>query len=195
MGRAKKRADRIREEVPLDTVLARYGYDIIEKSDREQQFSCDLHGDGSDNKPSARYYPDSSSWYCFACSKSRDAISTVMSKEGLSFSEACTSLERDFGLPALPWEDDDRPKRIDSEIEVDTPLTPQEISGHVLKTLKSFSVGKDIPIDSLLRLWEAHDKLVFLHQEGHLTVDQIKEGMARIAKTAMRVAREQALQE
>lgn len=65
MSRAKQRADRIREEVEIVQVLADYGYHVsAHGGDREQQFSCDLHGDGSDSKPSARAYPSSNSWYC-----------------------------------------------------------------------------------------------------------------------------------
>jgi len=65
MSRARQAADRIREEIPIARVLADYGYNIHgDGGDREQQFQCDLHGDGQDNKPSARVYPDSDSWYC-----------------------------------------------------------------------------------------------------------------------------------
>ena len=63
--RAKAAADRIREQVPILQVLASYGYRVrVDGGGREQQFSCDLHGTGQDNKPSARAYPDSASWYC-----------------------------------------------------------------------------------------------------------------------------------
>lgn len=65
--RAKQAADRIREHVPIVRVLAAYGYRVREEGgDREQQFSCDLHGDGRDSKPSARVYPASDSWYCIS---------------------------------------------------------------------------------------------------------------------------------
>lgn len=189
MSRARKRADRIREQVPLDEVLYRYGYDLIPDADREQQFSCDLHGDGSDNKPSARFYPDSDSWYCFACSKSRDAISTVMAKEGLSFSEACSSLERAYGLPPLPWENEDRPKA-QTEIEVEVVETPDLVSAHVLKTLKSFAMGKDMTLDDLLRMWEIHDRVMYLHREGKIEDAKAVDSLGRIQKTSMRLARE-----
>lgn len=64
-SRAKQRADRIRSEVPIIRVLADYGYHVNpDGEDREQQFSCDLHGSGQDRKPSARVYPSTNSWYC-----------------------------------------------------------------------------------------------------------------------------------
>ena len=64
MSRARKRADRIREEVPIQQVLADYGYAVDPAYEGEQQYSCDLHGSGQDNSPSARVYPDSGSTYC-----------------------------------------------------------------------------------------------------------------------------------
>ncbi len=191
MSRARKRADRIREEVPLDEVLYRYGYELIPNADREQQFSCDLHGDGSDSKPSARFYPDSTSWHCFACSKSRDALGTVMAKEGLSFSEACTSLEKAYGLPPLPWEDEDRPKKVNTEIETGTVETPDDASARVLKLLQAFSIGKDMTLDDLLRMWEIHDRVMYLHREGTVKDTKVIDSLTRIKKTAMRLAREQ----
>ena len=76
------RAQRIKELIPIEQVLSDYGYAVhSDLGEREQQFSCDLHGDGSDNRPSARVYPETSSWYCFACSKARDAIATAQEKE------------------------------------------------------------------------------------------------------------------
>lgn len=67
MGRAKQRADRIRADVRIIQILSDYGYNVNpDGGDREQQFSCDLHGDGSDSKPSARAYPSSNSWFCVA---------------------------------------------------------------------------------------------------------------------------------
>jgi len=107
-SRAVKRADRIREMIPIVQVLADYGYDVrADGGDREQQFPCNLHGDGFDLKPSARVYPDSQSWYCFGCDLSRDAIATVRGNEGLSFWEAVRKLEQVYELPPLPWADEE----------------------------------------------------------------------------------------
>tara|TARA_X000000950_G_scaffold240276_2_gene293222 strand:+ start:12429 stop:13001 length:573 start_codon:yes stop_codon:yes gene_type:complete len=188
MSRAKKRAERIRNEVPLDVVLTRYGYDVIPNAEREQQFSCDLHGDGSDSKPSARYYPESTSWHCFACSKSRDAISTVMEKEGKNFSEACTYLEQQYGLPPLPWEPTEKKEKV--EIDPRREKTVEETSASLLKSLKSFGIGKDIEIEDLLKLWEIHDMLLYLHREGKVDRQKVMQGFVRIHKTAFRLARE-----
>lgn len=90
---AKYRAERIRSSIPIVDVLLHYGYYLhSDAGDREQQFSCDLHG-SVDHRESARVYPDSASWYCFACGTVRDAIRTVQDKEGLNFSQACYTLE------------------------------------------------------------------------------------------------------
>ena len=63
MSRLKERIARIREEIPIATVLAHYGYRVRDDGgEREQQFPCDLHGDGQDNTPSARAYDDH--WNC-----------------------------------------------------------------------------------------------------------------------------------
>lgn len=67
MGRSKQRVERIKKEIPIIAVLASFGYQVrSDGGDREQQFPCDLHGDGQDNKPSARVYPDSQQFYCVA---------------------------------------------------------------------------------------------------------------------------------
>lgn len=66
MSRNERRRDRIKEQVPILDLLARYGYMIEPGYNGEQQFRCDLHGSGQDNKPSARAYPESNSTYCIA---------------------------------------------------------------------------------------------------------------------------------
>lgn len=119
MGRAKEAADRIRSEIPIVQVLYEYGYSVNpDGADREQQFPCDLHGDGSDNRPSARAYPDSASFHCFACGRSRDAITLVREKEGLDFWPAVKKLEASYNLPALPWSGDgDFRKKVFRDLE------------------------------------------------------------------------------
>ena len=103
--RVRQRAERIRENVDMGDLMAEYGYDIVPGASQEQQFRCDLHG--QDNKPSARYYPDTNSTYCWACQMARDPIRFLMDKEGVTFSAACNFLEKRAGLPPLPWDDED----------------------------------------------------------------------------------------
>lgn len=170
MSRSKDRADRIRSEVPIIEVLAAYGYAVSIDGGREQQFSCDLHGDGSDSKPSARVYPDSNQWYCFACSTSRDAIQTVREKEGLDFRTACDQLEKRFHLPALPWTQDEESKpELDFDFNARAP-TAADASLRVAALLKSITGERSVPLPELLRLWQAHDRLALFLEHGSDTL-------------------------
>jgi hypothetical protein len=163
MSRAKQAADRIRAEVPIVAVLESYGYYVhADGGDREQQFSCDLHGDGTDGKPSARVYPDSDSWYCFACNLSRDAIQTVRAKEGLDFWPAVKSLEGRYGLPALPWVEDE-PRAATPQEEVRDSLrhyrTWDDEKKRLTTLLDSVTQDKDLSMTITLALWEAYDRI------------------------------------
>jgi hypothetical protein len=52
----------------------------------EAQFRCPFHG--KDNKPSARFYRESQTCWCWVCQKSWDVVSFVMDKEQLYFKQA-----------------------------------------------------------------------------------------------------------
>jgi hypothetical protein len=169
MSRAVQRANRVREHVSILDVLSKYGYNI--RSDgghREQQFSCDLHGSGHDQKPSARVYPHSQSWYCFGCSKTRDVIETVRAKEGLDFWGALRKLERDYGLPDLPPEEGYEPKDPHAEVKAVMaqldPHTTFEDDAKVISDMLS-ALSTDPPqlsMERALAFWEALDKILFL---------------------------------
>ena len=149
MGRARESADRIRSEVPLVRVLYDYGYHVDpDGTDREQQFSCDLHGDGSDSKPSARAYPDSSSFHCFACGHSRDAITLVMEKEGIEFWPAIKKIEAEYGLPSLPWS---------GESQDSTPSIREEVKS-------ALASNKGLSIDQ--KFDRIKSKISILYEEG-----------------------------
>lgn len=148
-----KRSERIKEKISIFSVLHSYNYDVVD-SPREQQFRCNLHGDGSDNSPSARAYPDSNSWYCFACGKTRDAISTVMEIEGVSFNQACKALETKYDLPVWVYSRESTEDHFKDEPAVD------DLSILVSRTEKLLMFKtKDIELDTSLRLWEAFNML------------------------------------
>lgn len=150
-----KRADRIKEKIPLLDVLAYYGYDVGTSEDREYQFRCDLHGDGSDNAPSARVYPSTNTWYCFACGRVRDSIATVMEKEGLDFSNACKALEIKFELPVWTWEERDPFAEVEEQVE--------QAGDHLKKRLHSMLLdntkGRVLSYEQSLKFWEAYNML------------------------------------
>lgn len=159
-GRGRKRADRIREMVPMAKVLEAYGYAVSpDAGDREQQFSCDLHGDGSDGTPSARFYPESNSAYCFACGRTRDAISWSMEKEGLDFSSACKKLELRFHLPPLPWDDDEKHDHV--PLVLDHQTTFADETHRVDRMLQNLTLERSLPMTDTLRLWHDFDKVAY----------------------------------
>jgi DNA primase len=148
-----KRSERIKEKISIMSVLSGYGYDVI-NVEKEQQFRCDLHGDGSDNAPSARAYPESNSWYCFACGKTRDSISTVMEIEGVEFNKACYLLESKYNL--TPWVYKKK-KDIFEETSQDG-VSDIDILKKRTETTISYKM-KDIPLEDSLKLWEAFNML------------------------------------
>jgi hypothetical protein len=188
--RARKSADRIREEIPLIEVLDFYGYRVdITAPDRQQQFSCDLHGDGRDGKPSARYYPDTGQFFCFACGQSRDAIGLVREKEGMGFWAAIRKLEAQFSLSPLPWEADaeDRPatprQAVEDSLRRDE--TPQQAMHRVERFLMNLTRERSLPAVKCAGLWEAHDRVLF-----HLDNDGKDSEVLRLAHRVLSAAKE-----
>jgi hypothetical protein len=179
MGRAKDAADRIRAEVPIVDVLYGYGYHVHpDGEDREQQFSCDLHGDGADTKPSARVYPDSASFHCFACGRSRDAITLVREKEDVEFWQAVKMLESKYGLPPLPWSGPDEKSEPQTVARVSEALrsqdqTVEQVFQRVDRLVDSCCRERAVTPDQCAAWWEAHDKVAYLYGK-----EQITEGAA-----------------
>jgi len=161
---ARARADRIHEEIDIARVLEDYGYAVYSGMDREQQFPCNLHGDGHDLKPSARVYPESQSWYCFACDRARDAIATVQAVEGLEFWPAVKHLEEKYGLPPMKWEGPHEPKDTtvgDVSAGLDPDRTFRDDLHRVTMLLETATREKDLAMKHLLRFWEAVDKIAY----------------------------------
>lgn len=181
MGRSKDSADRIRSEVPIVRVLYDYGYEVSpDGGDREQQFSCDLHGDGSDSTPSARVYPESASFHCFACGRSRDAITLVREKEGLDFWPAIKKIEAEYGLPPLPWSGDEEPggvsrrKSLSDELRESRPDSTKESAETKFKRIRSLIsnayLEHQVPASVCADLWSLYDRAKhYQSQDSHQT--------------------------
>lgn len=148
-----KRADRIKEKIPILSVLSAYNYDVHGR-DHQQQFRCDLHGDGNDNAPSARVYPETNTWFCFACGKVRDTIATVMEKEGLEFNQACKALELKYGLEV--WEY--KPQADIFEDTYEDPTRKEMLVRRVESLLKGNTSRRE-DYEDTLRYWEVFNML------------------------------------
>lgn len=160
-----RRADIIKEKISILDVLKSYGYQIVSGTGAEQQFSCDMHGDTRDKKPSARVYPESNSWYCFACGEARDAISTVMAKEGYDFGKACYKLEEDYGLQHFIYKEEvvETIKPMD-RISVSVVEKNDDIRKQIDRMLSIFFRENVINKSKVLELWELLDMVSF-HEE------------------------------
>lgn len=187
MGRAKAAADRIRAEVPIVDVLYQYGYRVHpDGEDREQQFSCDLHGTGTDTKPSARVYPETASFHCFACGRSRDAITLVREKEGVEFWQAVKMLESKYGLPPLPWSGPEvdpgkqTEDRVKKALQQDQGQSVEQVFIRIDRLVDSCCRERSVTPHQCAAWWEARDKVAHYHGKEIITEDAAKAAAYRI---------------
>jgi len=68
----------------------------IDNNRYEEQLRCPFHG--PDNKPSARYYPDTDSLYCWKCQQKWDVFGYMEDKRGYDFFSAITDLVKKFNI-------------------------------------------------------------------------------------------------
>lgn len=146
-------------------VLDLYGVHYSMKG-MQETILCPFH---SEEKPSARIYPDVNKVHCYgACSRSFDVIDIVMAKEGLSLPAAVRFLEDKFSLESLKvgastkfWQSIDAIKRKKEK--------------HELVAL-IFSMGKDVvvrlrekPIEMTIPLWVDFDRILVAANQSELS--------------------------
>ncbi len=190
MSRLYRRRDRINEDVMITQVLSHYGYNVHPEL-VEQQFPCDMHGDGHDSKPSGRVYPQSNSFYCFACDVSRDPISTVMEKEGVEFVEAIKVLERRYKLPELPWEEEDKREkplehRIGEMVQGGTNSNSfDNARKRVHSMLDAATEDRDLNKPKLLAYWEMYDRFCYEVEKKNWTEQVGRDAMDKLRQRIM----------
>jgi len=168
-SRAKRRSDRIRAEVSILALLGKYGFaDIDPFNDVEQQFRCHLHG--NDQKPSARVYPSTNSFHCWACGKSRDPINLTMDAEGIEFSDALAKLEAEYDLPPMPFDPvEEKGPGLAEQVEAagHSTRTYEQEHKRVVRMLDNLTTDRDLTMDATLAFWEMLDRIVYgVEQEG-----------------------------
>ena len=84
-------ADAIKSSVTMRDVAARYGLIV----NRVSNAKCPFH---NDSKPSMHIYDGKRGWFCFVCNQGGDVIDFVQRYFNLSFKDAVSKLNDDFGL-------------------------------------------------------------------------------------------------
>lgn len=192
--RTQRRLDRIKAEVDILVLLEGFGFQVRGDMDREQQFPCRMHGSGEDNKPSARVYPETHSWYCWGCQKSRDAVSTVREQTSLGFMEAIGWLEQKFSLPALAFQDGDAYERKETAAEVVAKSLRQDRSFEddakiVSSILDMVTEDRILSLGRTTAFWEAFDRVSFLVNGKGQSLPE-PQGRAALEKIRVRVMAE-----
>ncbi len=190
-ARDKKRIARVREKVDMGQQLAAYGYGIQPGSYQEQQFRCDLHG--FDNKPSARYYPESNSTYCWACGVARDPITLVRDREGVGYFRALSMVEEEYNLPTMPWDDESGEEEVSEAETFQGELASIFANAHketfgtlfhrVDGLLKMAREDGDLPMERFYVYADNLDRLRYLVRKAKtLNEETGMEGLRRIEK-------------
>lgn len=155
--RFRRRIERAHKAVPILSLLERLGFGVRGDEARPQQFRCSLHGDGSDSKPSAKAYPDTNLWHCFACPRTRNTVATVEAALHLDRFEAVKWLEATYGLPPLPFEPDEPPPEPIPETLVREPPSPERLRGRAERFLRNLAAERAAPFEVLALEFEALD--------------------------------------
>lgn len=159
----KDRVARIKEQVSIIDVLSHYGFKLYD-GDVDQQFPCDMHGDGSDQSPSARVYPDTASWYCWGCGKNRDAIDTVREREGVTFIQACIHLEKIAGLDIwnVPEDFFEKPKNPTEVFKIDKTVPLDSLISQFRNMMQVATDGRVLDKMRTLKFWHVFDHFCWL---------------------------------
>jgi len=86
----------VSERIPLDKVISNYVK--LEPTSKGYKGLCPFH---KEKTPSFHVNTVENFFYCFGCQASGNAITFLIQKEGLSFSEALKKLADDFHMPEL----------------------------------------------------------------------------------------------
>jgi hypothetical protein len=89
IGRAWKRAERLKSDVPIARVIGMYT--TLRHSGAEFVGRCPLH---EDKHPSLHVYPATNTFHCFGCGEGGDVLTFLQKKESQTFGQALEALEK-----------------------------------------------------------------------------------------------------
>jgi len=94
----RKLKELVLEKIDFGQVLLDYDVHFVYDPTRaeEAQLRCPFHGD--DRKPSARYYRETQSMFCWVCKKRWDLIEFIVDRENASFMQALKLLVKKYNV-------------------------------------------------------------------------------------------------
>ena len=106
MKNPEKLKELILEKIDLGKVLMDYDVDFVYNPEyvEQAQLRCPFHG--SDNKPSARFYRDTQSMFCWVCRKRWNVIQFIMEKEQFYYKSALLFIVNKYQLDVSVIPDD-----------------------------------------------------------------------------------------
>ena len=130
----RKLKELILEKTEFSNVLQDYGAEFVFNPSKaeEVQLRCPFHG--NDRKPSARFYKETQSMFCWVCHKRWDVIEFIIDKENASFIQALNILVRKYQIDTSSIPDD--PEFVQEKVKRSTALEFQRAL---------FSVGSELP--------------------------------------------------
>ena len=125
----------------------------------ETQFKCAFHG--QDNKPSARFYKNTNSCFCWTCKKSWGPLSFIQEKEGLYFSDTVRFIIRKYGIDLSSIPDDPT-----LDIEKKAPTVSKDSVRMKYIRSRIQSLRKKVEFDKYRALTYAYFLLVFMRSKN-----------------------------
>lgn len=166
--------DLILKEVDMTEVLLDYNVDFIfnPKLVDEVQLRCPFHG--QDNKPSARFYKNTQSMFCWVCYKRWDVISFIMEMEQLYYRKAILFIIDKYKLDTSSLSDE--PRLTPLNLGDDLTISEESIETKLIKNRIRDLRGK-IPFEKYRALGCAYFIVMFkMSQGGDISADLDKLG-------------------
>lgn len=161
--------DLIIETLDLGRVMLDYGvqftYDPMAVD--EVQYRCPFHG--RDNKPSARFYRQTKSCYCWVCKRKWDVISFIRDKETLPYIQTLQHIVARYGIDTsvIPEEPDIRKHRAPSTSDISTRMRSVRGKLHSLRGKLDYKKFNAL-------VWAYHQAMFLFAQKKDISSPLIK---------------------
>ena len=94
------------EKLDISRIMVEDGVKFIFNPTGASEVQCKCPFHGKDNKPSARFYRSTNTFYCFKCAKAWNPISYIMEKEGFNFIQSINYLINRYNIDTSSISDD-----------------------------------------------------------------------------------------